>query len=119
MIGRYDDEESIKLQQKQVESIFSELLLLYKSGTDPLGADGQRLAEKLWKMSVDFSNGNPEMMKSLFTMGIDVNNWPDDIKDLRVAVSEFLSVAMQSYLSSHDVAIESFTTHGPQNTGTQ
>lgn len=106
IFSRFGDNEASKQLMDRVGAVFSELIGLYRNGADPLGEEGQRLAGTLWQMSKDFSAGNPEMMKSLVTMGVDVQNWPDDVKELRGAVINFLSDAMYAYLTSRGISID-------------
>jgi MerR family transcriptional regulator, thiopeptide resistance regulator len=105
---RMGNSSEMKDQQKRSQHLFGELLRLYQSGTDPKGEEGQQLADSFWQMVMDFSGGNPEMIKSFISMGIDSKNWPEDAKELGGAVSEFMSIAMYTYFKNKGIPLDTF-----------
>ena len=103
------NDEQLKEQNLRTKQLMSELLHLYKIGADPKGQEGQRLASEFWKMTIDFSGGDPEMIKSFMSMGVDSGNWPIEVKEFGDAVGEFMSIAMYDYLSSIGVPLDAFS----------
>jgi MerR family transcriptional regulator, thiopeptide resistance regulator len=97
-----------KERQDQSRRLFGEMLRLYKSGADPHGEEGQRLAEQLWKLATELSGGDGEMMRNFISMGIDAKNWPDGARELSDAISAFMSVATMTYIENHQIPLNNF-----------
>ena len=117
-VGRYFSGEQLdrligtanaKQQQDMSKKMFGELLRLYQSGVDPRGEEGQQLAAHFWKMATELSYADPKMLRAFVSMGIDAKNWPEEAKELRSAVSDFMSTATAAYLESQGIALDQFS----------
>jgi DNA-binding transcriptional MerR regulator len=115
LMNNLSDEQSEKIMKESNEELYERqlendrlLLNLYKSGADPLGEKGQKLAERYWLSLQKVSGGDFEVIKSLFSMGANAKNWPDEIKDIRIAMDKFMSKAMSKYLKDIGIDINNF-----------
>ena len=85
-IVQYFDDEQLRtinnslLQNPEIQceenKLFSQLGSLYHQGEDPAGIRGQELAKRWWDLVCEFTSGDKEMMKTLFSIGIDSAKWP-------------------------------------------
>lgn len=80
------------------EEMFSELISLYKKGADPEGEEGQSLAARWWEHVQKITKNDPKVMQALMDVGSDVDNWPDQAGDFKLAARDFLSKAFEKYL---------------------
>ncbi len=87
------------------KDIFEDLKLLYQNGADPKDADGQALAKRWWDMVMDFTEGDPELLKSLVSAGMDIESWPEDVKDLQEVIGNFLGNALTIYLKGINISL--------------
>lgn len=78
-------------------AISNELIDMYQRRVLPESDEGQDLVDRWWKMVQKFTGGDPEKINSLFTIGKDVDNWPDDVSELRLAVKDFLAKGFEKY----------------------
>lgn len=93
------NQEFVELSQ----SLFADLNTLYRSGADPSGPEGQELAGRWWDMVTCFTQGDPELLKTLISAGSDIQDWPEESREFRGAVEHFLSAALSLYLSEHQI----------------
>ena len=87
------------------KDVFENLKMLYQNGADPKDADGQALAKRWWDMVMDFTEGDPELLKTLVSAGMDIGSWPDDVKDLQDVIGNFLGNALTIYLKGIDISL--------------
>jgi DNA-binding transcriptional MerR regulator len=87
------------------KDVFENLRMLYQNGADPADADGQALAKRWWDMIMDFTEGDPEFLKTLVSAGMDIESWPDDMKDLQEAIGHFLGNALTIYLEGKNISL--------------
>lgn len=100
---RFKSSDSLKNSPDFTIEIIDELNALYKNGVDPAGDEGQRLAERWWKMVTDFTGGDKDLLKTLVGVGMDIGDWPEDAKDLKEAIENFLGTALDTYLNGKNI----------------
>lgn len=83
------------------QSILKEAFELYKKGVDPTGIEGQKLASKWWTIVMSFTQNDPKLLNTLMSAGLDVDNWPDEVKEFKQVIKMFLSKALSAYLSNN------------------
>lgn len=88
---------------KDSESIMFEAKELYSSGANPADQEGQKLARRWWKMVTDFTNGDEKLLKTLVSAGSDISEWPDETKDFREVIKNFLATALTVYLKNKNI----------------
>jgi sulfite reductase alpha subunit-like flavoprotein len=52
-----------------------------------------------------FTRGDLSLMKSLFSAGKDVNNWPLETRDLQGAIQYFLGKALAIYFENNNIQV--------------
>lgn len=97
-----NEDKSMRFVEESQE-IFAHLNTLHQKGADPAGQEGQLLAERWWKMVTEFTGGDQNLLKSLINAGKDINNWPDESKEFREAIENFLSAALNIYLDKNKI----------------
>lgn len=97
LTDRFDSPEKYEGFMKNSAELFSRLSKLYREKADPAGPAGQKLAEEWWAMAMEFSQGNPEMLKTLISSGKDIDNWPKEAGGLHAPIKNFLSSALNVY----------------------
>lgn len=112
---RYFDDEQLKNyalrligapdNMDYVKDIFSSLEQLYETNADPAGEDGQELAKRWWSMANQFTAGDVKLLKSLIYVGRDIQNWPDEVEDVKKPIENFLVKALRVYFKNHDIEI--------------
>jgi DNA-binding transcriptional MerR regulator len=112
-IVRYFDDEQLKtinnslLQKPEIQceekELFSQLGSLYHQGDDPAGIQGQELARRWWDLVCEFTSGDKEMMKTLFSIGKDSDKWPENTKDIQKSIESFLAKALYIYLQNNNI----------------
>ncbi len=100
---RFSGSDSRKNDKDLTRTIIDELKTLYKKGFDPAGAEGQKLAERWWKMVTDFTGGDQDLLQTLIGVGIDIGDWPEDAGDFKEAIENFLGTALNIYLNSKNI----------------
>lgn len=80
------------------EDISGEMVSLYQKGADPEGREGQILAAKWWAQVKKLTENDPELLQTMIDAGKDVDNWPDQAGDIKLATRDFLSKAFAKYL---------------------
>ncbi len=88
-----------------VKDIFSCLEQLYETNADPAGEDSQELAKRWWDMVNQFTEGDAKLLKSLFYVGRDIKNWPDEAEDVKKPIENFLVKALRIYFKNHQIEI--------------
>lgn len=104
IVKRYDEENKPKGIDTRWQGLFSQVISLHKNGADPEGAQGQELAKNWWTLVREFTDDDPEMIKTLMNMGKDVDNWPNETGEIKDAVKVFLAKALEKYLRESAMA---------------
>lgn len=95
--SRFDSPEKYKSFMEKSAGLFVRLDELYRADADPAGADGQSLAREWWNMATEFSQGNPDVLRTLISSGRDIDNWPKEARALQEPIKHFLSAALDIY----------------------
>lgn len=103
---RFDSPESALPFMSKAQGIFERMEQLYSEGADPEGAAGQKLARDWWNMVNDFTKGDPKLLQTLVSAGLDIGNWPKETKALQEAIANFLSKALTFYLNEKGIHLD-------------
>ena len=85
------------------KDLFDKLKELYEKGVDPEGKEGQYLAKLWWEMVNDFTYGDPDLLKAMISAGRDIQNWPDEVKDIKKPIGSFLAKALYAYICNNSL----------------
>jgi hypothetical protein len=120
-VVRYFNNEQLKSLAAQLfgtpesvedaKEIFNRLEELYKTGADPAGKEGQELAKRWWNMVSEFTAGDLNLLKPLIYAGRDIQNWPDEAKNVKEPIKNFLTKALNIYLHCNGIQIEEMEKH--------
>jgi len=102
----FDEEAEAKEIAAKWQAVFNEMIGLYKKGVDPEGPEGQALAAKWWDQVQAMTKGDQNTLQMLIGIGNDVDNWPEQAGDFKVAAKDFLSKALDKYLRDTGVTLE-------------
>lgn len=105
LVNRFDDGEGAEKFTRQYESMFAEMMELYRSGADPAGPEGQDMASRWWRMVNAFTEGDPALLDTLVSAGMDVDNWPDGAKEFKQATKAFLERALDVYFKNNTIQL--------------
>lgn len=110
-VVRYFNDEQLKSVASQLffspdksdkaKQVFKQLEDLYRQNADPLGNEGQALARNWWGMVSDFTNGDLSLLQPLIYAGKDMENWPEEVKNLKESIESFLVKALNFYLHNN------------------
>ncbi len=106
MFARFGIGEEMEAMNRTSETLFAELISLYRSGADPKGEDGQRLAAQWWEMVTAMTKGDPALLEKLMSAGIDVDNWPSEAQEFQEAIKVFLTSALELYFHNNNIQIQ-------------
>jgi DNA-binding transcriptional MerR regulator len=98
----FDPPEKFEILAKEV---FTQLDSLYRQGADPAGKEGQELAKRWWNMVNEFTSGDLGMLGTLISAGKDIGNWPEETKNMRESIENFLEKALNIYLHNNGIQI--------------
>jgi Predicted transcriptional regulators len=114
-VVRYFDDEQVKNyafrligapnSMDYVKDIFDCMEQLYKMHADPAGEEGQELAKRWWSMANQFTEGDVKLLKSLIYVGRDIQNWPDEVEEVKKPIENFLAKALKIYFDNHGIEI--------------
>lgn len=120
-VVRYFDDEQLKSLAAQLfgtpdrmddtKEVFYRLEELYGKGADPAGKEGQELAKRWVGMIDKFTAGDHGLLKPLLYAGRDIENWPDEAKNLKEAIENFLVKALNVYLHHNGIHIAETESH--------
>lgn len=112
---RYFDDEQLKdyalrligapNNMDYVKDIFNSLEQLYQTNADPAGKEGQEFAKRWWSMANQFTAGDVKLLKSLIYVGRDIQNWPNEVEDVKKPIENFLVKALRVYFKNHGIKI--------------
>ncbi|OPJ65219.1 MerR family transcriptional regulator [Clostridium oryzae] len=85
------------------KEVFDKLQELYEKGVDPEGKEGQYLAKLWWDMVNEFTYGDVDLLKAMINAGRDIQNWPDEVKDIKKPIGSFLAKALNSYIYNNSL----------------
>lgn len=103
--NRFENENDVDEFNKTTQTLFAELIELYRRNEDPEGSEGQRLAARWWNLVMKLTKGDPVLIQNMFEVGANENNWPSDAQDLQEATISFLGRAMETYLKDNNVEL--------------
>ena len=99
----FNSPEKFEILAKEV---FAQLDSLYHQGADPAGKEGQELAKHWWNMVNEFTAGDLGMLEALISAGKDIGNWPEETKNMRESIENFLEKALNIYLQNNGIQIK-------------
>ncbi|MGC6174309.1 MerR family transcriptional regulator [Lacrimispora sp. 38-1] len=82
----------------KAKEAFDKLEELYEKGVDPEGKEGQYLAKLWWDMVNEFTNGDADLLSAMINAGRDIQNWPDEVIDIKKPIGSFLAKALNLYI---------------------
>lgn len=85
------------------KEVFDKLEELYEKGVDPEGKEGQHLAKLWWNMINEFASGDLDLLKAMIDAGRDIQNWPDEVKDIKKPIGNFLAKAFNAYIHNNSL----------------
>jgi DNA-binding transcriptional MerR regulator len=105
-LNRFENNEDIVVDfEKKLRELTAELIELYQQNEEPEGSAGQNLASKWWDLLMVLTEGDPDLIRNIFALGADENNWPSDIQNLKEAMMSFLGRALSAYLKNNDIKL--------------
>lgn len=103
LFNQFSEGNDMENFNRTSETLFAEMITLYRSGADPAGEQGQQFAQQWWNMVTTATKGDPALLKSLMSAGSDVDNWPDEAQEFKQAVKMFLETALNVYFKNHQI----------------
>lgn len=91
--------------RQSVQNFTDELIALYRRGTDPESAEGQRLASKWWELMMAMTGNDPSQIRNMSVSVVRESNWPPGSEDLKEATLTFLRHAILAYLKENDIRL--------------
>lgn len=85
------------------KEVFDKLEEFYERGVDPAGLEGQELAKCWWDMVSKFTAGDLNLLNSLICAGLDIQNWPDEAKNVKEPIENFLAKALDIYIHNNGI----------------
>ncbi len=105
LINRFDNDDDAAEVTGEYQSIFAEMMELYRTGADPAGPEGQEMASRWWRMVNAFTEGDSALLETLLSAGMDVDNWPDGAKEFKEATKAFLERALDVYFNNNAIQL--------------
>jgi len=105
IINRFENTEQSDEYVKNSEEIFARLFELYKNGADPAGDEGQQFAADWWRMVEDFTAGDKDLLAKLLSAGSDIDNWPEQAKEIQEPIKNFLGSALDVYFKNNGIEL--------------
>ncbi len=106
LVNRFDDGDDTAADVTgEYQSIFAEMMELYRQGADPAGPEGQDMASRWWRMVSTFTNGDSALLGTLVSAGMDVDNWPDEANEFKQATKMFLERALEVYFRDNGIQL--------------
>lgn len=105
LINRFDNSADAEEFTRQYESMFAEMMELYRTDVDPAGPVGQDMASRWWHMVNAFTEGDSALLDTLVLAGMDVDNWPDGAKEFKQATKVFLERALDVYFKNNAIQL--------------
>lgn len=109
--SRFDSPDTYGQFMENAKGLFVRLNTLYRQGADPSGKEGQELAEQWWHMVNDFTSGDPGLLETLVSSGKDIDNWPEESKNVQIPIRNFLTRALDIYLRRIGVQLKKTEAH--------
>lgn len=91
--------------QKKAEKLFARLGELYQNNADPAGEEGQTFAAQWWSMVNEFTAGDQNLLGPLLSAGMDIDNWPEEAREIQTAISNFLKLALDVYFEKNHIQL--------------
>lgn len=70
-------------------------------GVTPDGEEAQNLALEMWTMVEKYSNGEPEMIRKLYSFYSVSDQWPKEYSDIQKETRVFLEKSIEFYIGTH------------------
>ena len=81
------------------------LFYLKSEGESPIGNKGQMLAKNWWDMVIIFTKGDICILRDIFKLNADKDNWNNDCKKKQAMDGGFLGQALGKYLQDNNIQI--------------
>jgi len=101
----FENQEAAIEASKDIQELFTRLIELHQGNKDPQGVEGQKLAARWWDFVMLFTKGDPKLIKNMFAVGANEDNWPTDTKALKEATKLFLGTAISTYLKNNNIKL--------------
>lgn len=102
---RFSSKEESQQYIESMKELFTQLNTLYKKDADPAGKEGQELAARWWTTVCRFTGGDSSLMKTLLSVGKDIDNWPEGTENIKDAIEHFLTKAFSVYFKNNNIKI--------------
>lgn len=86
----------------RMQAMVEEMISLHKAGVEPESEKGVDIAQRWMDLVYLITRGDPELLKSAFAAGDDVDNWPDSMGEYKLIIKEFLSRAMEAWKKKNE-----------------
>lgn len=111
LFSQFNEEEEMEAFSHMNEALLTDLLALSRSGADPSGKEGQEFAEQWWNMIATVTKGDPALLKTLMSVGADVDNWPSEVQEFQEAIKTFLTSALDIYFRKNNIQFQEGAAH--------
>lgn len=103
MVGNMMDKPNPYSTADRWQSMVDRLLELHRKGVDPEGEEGQHFAAEWWGMIEEITQNDPDILRSAMSAGADVDNWPEDANEFKVAIKDFIGAAIGKYVKDNHI----------------
>ncbi len=106
LINRFDNVDYAAKFTGKYESVLAEMMELYRKGADPTDLESQEMVSTWWEMVNTFAEGDLVLLETLISAGMDVDNWPDEVKEFKQATKVFLEPAFEIYFRKNGIHLK-------------
>lgn len=87
------------------KKLFIRLKNLYETNADPYGEDGRQIAKDWWDMVMELTGGDAELIAAMIKTGVNMDDCPEESRDIKMAIENFLSPALGNYFIENGIAV--------------
>lgn len=105
------------VEDKNWVDLLMRLKELHQLGVNPAGPEGEQLAKDWWDRVMHLTGGDPDLISTVLKAGENLSEWPDDVRDVKIAIQDFLSPALGNYFIKKGITlsgIEGFEMEGEE-----
>jgi DNA-binding transcriptional MerR regulator len=102
---RFQSQQKYDQFMEIAKELFTRVKSLKQQGADPAGEEGQKLANDWWNMVMSVTNGDPKMIETLVSAGMDIGDWPDETGNTKSSFVDFLSNAFGVYFAKNEMSV--------------
>jgi len=102
---RFENSAGADEFMKQANELIAQAQDLYLRRASPSGPEGQAIAGRWWHQIESLTQGDEELLKSLVSVGTNLENWPERAANIQQVMKDFLGPALVIYLESIGIHI--------------